>query len=132
MGLGGKMKSEATPLGKRPVSALMKPKAIRKRFAQYFPQLASVYLRTTPPSLGSSGGERAGLECLRTVAYLIGHRLTDQAMVPVQGEVRCWDDIRRLLVRHDCLVAGSIVVIERVVYDHVKHTQSSIFYLRAV
>ena len=105
-------------------------KAIQAHFAEHFPDLAKVKLRRGYVSLGPSIGVTLGIECLRTVAYLVGHRLADQIVVPIQGEVNHWGDIRWLLVHNGCLVAGNIVIIERVIYDHVKKEQSSTFYLR--
>ena len=107
-------------------------KEIQKRFVEYFPHLAGVKLRRGRVSLGPSVARVMGIEALCTVAYLVGTRLTDQATVPITGEVCEWEDIRWLLSSNGCLVTDSVVIIERVIYDHVKSEQSSMFYLRDV
>jgi hypothetical protein len=73
---------------------MVSKKEMQAPFAEYFPQLANVKLRTARVLLGPSKSIVIGLETLRTVAYMLGVNPEDGSIGPIAGEVKEWKEIK--------------------------------------
>lgn len=93
-------------------------KEIQASFAEYFPQMSTIKLRTAHVLLGASvNGPTVGIERLRTIVYILAYNLDDgQTIMPLSGEVKQWADIQKLLRSKRCFGAKYGKVIIELIY----------------
>ena len=93
--------------------ATIDKKAIRARFAEFWPALANVKLKTTrAPSMGPAIVDR-GVSTLRTTVYMLGKHGFTGEIVPIRADVNRWAEIDPLIWDNQCgNVLFNLVVIE--------------------
>ena len=112
--------------------ATIDKKAIQARFAEFWPALANVKLKTAyiggfgPQPIGSMGFEQ-----LRTTAHLLGIEAFSREVVPIREDVTTWGAIRDLALTRNCFSCEyEGVIIEVETFDHKRGTTSITYHFR--
>ena len=111
--------------------ATIDKKAIRARFAEFWPALANVKLKTTrAPSMGPAIVDH-GVSILRTTVYMLGKHGFTGEIVPIRADVNRWAEIDPLIWDNQCgNVLFNLVVIEVELHDNFTDSHSLDHYLR--
>ena len=106
--------------------ATIDKKAIRARFAAFWPVLANVKLKTKYiAAFGPQPRGSMGFEQLRTTAHLLGIEPFSREVIPIRADVAAWPEVKGLMLARRlfaCEFEGTIIEVET--YDHVRGTRS--------